>query len=191
MTNNSNEPLSRSAPCEAPHAPRARFGAAVLALSGLALLAGCAAPGPAGPSARAELLSRSGSSVTGAVDFVQRGNVLVVTGEIRGLKPNAEHGFHVHEKGDCSAADATSAGGHFAGLFVDRCPAPALEWVTVRDVRGGLGTGVWVIRGGSDLRVQGLTVEDVDGNALSLDAGTTNDPAAAACVGATLPTPCA
>jgi len=113
MTNNSNEPFSRSEPRAAPHAPSARVGAAVLALSGLALLAGCAAPGPAGPSARAELLSRSGSSVTGAVDFVQRGNVLVVTGEIRGLKPNAEHGFHVHEKGDCSAADATSAGGHF------------------------------------------------------------------------------
>jgi len=113
MTNNSNEPFSRSEPRAAPHAPSARVGAAVLALSGLALLAGCAAPGPAGPSARAELLSRSGSSVTGAVDFVQRGNVLVVTGEIRGLKPNAEHGFHVHEKGDCSAPDGTSASGHF------------------------------------------------------------------------------
>jgi Cu-Zn family superoxide dismutase len=37
----------------------------------------------------------------------------VITAEIRGLKPNAEHGFHVHEKGDCSAPDATSAGGHF------------------------------------------------------------------------------
>jgi Cu-Zn family superoxide dismutase len=23
------------------------------------------------------------------------------------------HGFHIHEKGDCSAADASSAGGHF------------------------------------------------------------------------------
>ncbi len=36
-----------------------------------------------------------------------------VTGEVRGLKPNAEHGFHVHDKGDCSSADAASAGGHF------------------------------------------------------------------------------
>lgn len=113
MSNNKNDLLSRRAPFAAPPAPRSRVGAAVLALAGVAWLAGCAAPGPAGPSARAELLSRSGSSVTGAVDFVQRGGVLVVTGEIRGLKPNAEHGFHVHEKGDCSAADATSAGGHF------------------------------------------------------------------------------
>jgi Cu-Zn family superoxide dismutase len=36
-----------------------------------------------------------------------------VVGEVRGLKPNAEHGFHVHEKGDCSSEDGMSAGGHF------------------------------------------------------------------------------
>ena len=32
-----------------------------------------------------------------------------------GLKPNVEHGFHMHEFGDCSAAaaDGSSAGGHF------------------------------------------------------------------------------
>ena len=113
MTNKTNAPISLSAPGPAVDAARTRTGVAVLAIAGIAALAGCAAPGPAGSSARAELLSRSGSSVTGAVDFVQRGDVLVVTGEIRGLKPNAEHGFHVHEKGDCSAADATSAGGHF------------------------------------------------------------------------------
>ena len=32
---------------------------------------------------------------------------------IAGLKANGTHGFHIHEKGDCSAADFTSAGGHF------------------------------------------------------------------------------
>ncbi|MGB1581554.1 MAG: superoxide dismutase family protein, partial [Nevskiales bacterium] len=31
---------------------------------------------------------------------------------LSGLKPG-KHGFHVHEKGDCSAADAMSAGGHY------------------------------------------------------------------------------
>ena len=34
-------------------------------------------------------------------------------GEVRGLAPGSVHGFHVHETGDCSAPDATSAGGHF------------------------------------------------------------------------------
>jgi Cu-Zn family superoxide dismutase len=36
-----------------------------------------------------------------------------VTGQITGLKPGSEHGFHIHEKGDCSAPDGMSAGGHF------------------------------------------------------------------------------
>jgi Cu-Zn family superoxide dismutase len=34
-------------------------------------------------------------------------------GRVSGLKPNQEHGFHVHEKGDCSSGDGMSAGGHF------------------------------------------------------------------------------
>ncbi|TZF85172.1 superoxide dismutase family protein, partial [Cognatilysobacter lacus] len=36
-----------------------------------------------------------------------------LTGDIGGLAPNSTHGLHVHETGDCSAADATSAGPHF------------------------------------------------------------------------------
>ena len=36
-----------------------------------------------------------------------------VSGTITGLKPGAEHGFHIHEKGDCSSGDGMSAGGHF------------------------------------------------------------------------------
>jgi superoxide dismutase, Cu-Zn family len=36
-----------------------------------------------------------------------------VAGEIAGLTPGTEHGFHVHEHGDCSAPDASSAGEHF------------------------------------------------------------------------------
>jgi Cu-Zn family superoxide dismutase len=38
---------------------------------------------------------------------------VLVSGEVRGLKPNADHGFHVHEKGDCASPDGMSAGGHF------------------------------------------------------------------------------
>jgi Cu-Zn family superoxide dismutase len=34
-------------------------------------------------------------------------------GRITGLTPGSTHGFHIHEHGDCSAADAGSAGGHF------------------------------------------------------------------------------
>jgi superoxide dismutase, Cu-Zn family len=66
-----------------------------------------------GPAASATLEPRSGSAVQGTVSFAQVPGHLMVKYEIRGLKPGAEHGFHVHEKGDCSAADASSAGGHF------------------------------------------------------------------------------
>jgi Cu-Zn family superoxide dismutase len=34
-------------------------------------------------------------------------------GTLSGLAPGSEHGFHVHETGDCSAPDASSAGGHY------------------------------------------------------------------------------
>ncbi len=45
--------------------------------------------------------------------FVQHGDKVRVSGEIRGLKPGAEHGFHVHDKGDCSSGDGMSTGGHY------------------------------------------------------------------------------
>ncbi len=66
-----------------------------------------------GQKASATLESRSGSNVKGTVNFTSQGNNILVTANFSGLKPNAEQGFHVHEKGDCSAPDATSAGGHF------------------------------------------------------------------------------
>lgn len=53
-----------------------------------------------------------GNSVTGKVTFTQEGDELYIVADFEGLKPG-EHGFHIHEKGDCSAHDASSAGGHF------------------------------------------------------------------------------
>ena len=68
---------------------------------------------PPGPTASAQLKATQGNSVTGQVQFTQLGDKVLVTAEVRGLVPNTEHGFHVHEKGDCSSADGLSAGGHF------------------------------------------------------------------------------
>lgn len=59
------------------------------------------------------LASASGSLVSGRLVLKPMGNGVHMTGEIGGLKPGDVRGFHVHEKGDCSAADASSAGGHF------------------------------------------------------------------------------
>jgi Cu-Zn family superoxide dismutase len=49
----------------------------------------------------------SGSQVHGEAKFTQVGNRVRVTAEIAGLTPGV-HGFHIHEKGDCSAADGMS-----------------------------------------------------------------------------------
>ena len=78
----------------------------------VASLAGCAGYS-SGPSATAKLEPTRGNTAAGKVTFVQWGEVVKVSGYISGLKPGAEHGFHVHEKGDCSSGDGLSAGGHF------------------------------------------------------------------------------
>ena len=36
-----------------------------------------------------------------------------MSASLTGLKPGGEHGFHVHEKGDCSSGDGMSTGGHY------------------------------------------------------------------------------
>lgn len=65
------------------------------------------------PSASARLEPTQGNQVRGNIEFMQVGEKLRIRGEVTGLAPNSEHGFHVHEKGDCSSGDGNSAGGHF------------------------------------------------------------------------------
>ena len=76
------------------------------------LLAACASQPTSGPAAVAQLEAKSGSTVTGTVSFTPAGQKLRLDAQVAGLTPG-EHGFHVHESGDCSAADASSAKGHF------------------------------------------------------------------------------
>jgi Cu-Zn family superoxide dismutase len=61
----------------------------------------------------ADLQPAAGNPVSGTVTFIQHGDRVTVIADVRGLPPNSSHGFHIHEKGDCSAPDFTSAGGHF------------------------------------------------------------------------------
>src|ERR1044072_4845727 len=68
------------------------------------------APGPT--AAFAELNPTQGSNARGKVSFLKMANGIRVVADVTGLTPGT-HGFHIHEKGDCSAADGSSAGGHF------------------------------------------------------------------------------
>jgi Cu-Zn family superoxide dismutase len=64
------------------------------------------------PDAAAELTPTEGSDVRGEVTFAQIEDGVLVVAEASGLSAG-RHGFHIHETGDCSAPDASSAGGHY------------------------------------------------------------------------------
>lgn len=64
------------------------------------------------PSAQVELKPTAGNQATGTLMLMGMGEGVHFSGTITGL-PAGMHGFHIHETGDCSAPDASSAGGHF------------------------------------------------------------------------------
>ncbi|MFT7233384.1 MAG: Cu-Zn family superoxide dismutase [Cyclobacteriaceae bacterium] len=53
-----------------------------------------------------------GNQVTGSVTFTETADGVKIVADLTGLEPGL-HGFHIHEFGDCSAPDGSSAGGHF------------------------------------------------------------------------------
>lgn len=59
---------------------------------------------------------KSGSEVTGTATFTEKNGYVTLRAKISGLKPGT-HAIHIHEKADCSAADASSAGGHWNPTF--------------------------------------------------------------------------
>lgn len=67
----------------------------------------------ASQSAVANLAAASGSLVSGKLMLSAMSYGVYIRGDVGGLSPGSTHGFHIHENGDCSAADASSAGGHF------------------------------------------------------------------------------
>jgi Cu-Zn family superoxide dismutase len=89
------------------------LGSAALAGAALAWIAGCASSGSKAPQAMATIVSASGTKVQGRASFTQlaEGGVKAEVW-IENATPGT-HGLHLHEKGDCSAPDAASAGGHF------------------------------------------------------------------------------
>lgn len=83
---------------------------AVLAAPLLAACSGMAVNPP--PAAETHLMPTQGNTVSGFVRLVQTELGVKLDARVHGLTPGG-HGIHVHEKGDCSAPDGSSAGGHF------------------------------------------------------------------------------
>jgi Cu-Zn family superoxide dismutase len=73
-----------------------------------------AAPAAPAAAAIAKIVGADGNPATGELEFTPDPSGGVhITGTISGLGPDSEHGFHVHETGDCSAPAGGSAGKHF------------------------------------------------------------------------------
>jgi len=83
------------------------------AAAAAALLAGCQSTPDEPLRATAALQPTKGSKAFGEATFEELGGKVRVTLYAQGLKPDQEHGFHVHEAGDCSSGDGMSAKGHF------------------------------------------------------------------------------
>jgi superoxide dismutase, Cu-Zn family len=79
------------------------------------------------------LESKSGSNVTGTATFFEKNGVVSFEAKLSGLKPGV-HGIHIHEKADCSATDAASAGGHWNPLHVKHG-----KWTDAEHHKGDIG----------------------------------------------------
>ena len=122
---------------------------------------------PSTPSAKhaiATIGPASDSSVTGMAVFTQNGDQITLTIEIQNTSPGI-HAVHIHEKGDCSATDGKSAGGHWNPTGVAHGKWGEGEFhlgdignITVGEDGTGsieLTTDLWEIGTGSDVDVVG------------------------------------
>ena len=125
---------------------------------------------PSTPSAKqaiAVIASASGSIVTGTVLFTQNDDQVTVTIDIQNASPGL-HGVHIHENGDCSAPDGSSAGGHWNPTDVAHGQWGVGEFhlgdignITVGEDGMGsieLTTDLWEIGTGSDVDVVGKSL---------------------------------
>lgn len=88
----------------------------------LAIIIGCKTTTNSGSTSQKSNLvnikfeSKSGSKATGEASFREKNGKVTFKAKLSGLKPGI-HAIHIHEKADCSAADASSAGGHWNPTF--------------------------------------------------------------------------
>jgi len=84
----------------------------------IAVIIGCKTNNNSSDSKKLNLVfeSKSNSNVTGSATFIQKKEKVTFVAKLSGLKPGI-HAIHIHEKSDCSAADGSSAGGHWNPTF--------------------------------------------------------------------------
>lgn len=117
---------------------------------------------PPAPAVAAQLTPTQGNTAGGDLTLTAEGETVHVTGTLQGLKPNSEFGFHIHEKGDCSSPDASSAGGHFNPTNTQH-----------GDPQGAMHHGGDMLNAKSD--AQGMAQVDVVASGVSLTSGQPDD----------------
>ena len=120
-------------------------------IGGLVAMVVLAAPGAVlakGAKAVAELASKSDSTATGKVTFTQHGKKVAMKVEVSGLTPGS-HAIHLHDKGDCSAPDAASAGGHWNPTSEDHG-----KWAHAPFHHGDIGNLVADAKGKASLKME-------------------------------------
>lgn len=115
---------------------------------------------PAQPTAHATLTAAAGSSLQGGFTFVNQGSGISIRGEITGLEPRSEHGFHIHEVGECTLPNFESAGAHFNPTKADH-GNPESDTRHLGDLPNAKAdeNGRALI----DMNIQGVTLMDKDG----------------------------
>jgi len=84
----------------------------------IAVIIGCKTNSTSGKSNSLSVTfePKSESKVIGSGTFTEKNGKVTFIASFKGLKPGI-HAIHIHEKSDCSAADGSSAGGHWNPTF--------------------------------------------------------------------------
>ena len=121
---------------------------------------------PSEPIARLDTLlkAKSGSELTGIAIFIQDSFGVSLQLNIENTPPG-EHAVHLHEVGDCSADDASSAGGHWNPTIEDHgkwgeAPHHLGDIGNISVGEDGIGnltltTDRWTIGGGGETDIYG------------------------------------
>lgn len=89
-----------------------------IAITIIAVIIGCKSNSSANAAKKLELTleAKSNSKVSGTATFTEKNGKVTLIAKVAGLNPGL-HAIHIHEKADCSSADAVSAGGHWNPTF--------------------------------------------------------------------------
>ena len=117
--------------------------------------------------ANATIASSNDSGITGEAVFTQNDDQVTVSIDIQGATPGL-HAVHIHEYGDCSAPDGTSAGGHWnpTGVAHGKWGEGEFHLGDIGNINVGedetgsisLTTDLWEIGTGTDVDVVGKSI---------------------------------